>query len=384
MKIIVLGGAGDMGSTTVRDLAANPDVGELAIADYNLEGAQALAAEINDPRVTAMKVDANDHESLVGAIEPYDVAASAIGPFYAFERKCASGAIDAGRHYVSLCDDYDAAQAVFELDEKASERGVTVLTGLGWTPGISNVLARKAAEELDTIERINVSWGASADDSEGFAVVLHTLHIFSGRVPSFQEGQLIEVPAGSGKERVRFPEPVGDCNVFHLGHPEPVTLPRTYPNVTTVTLKGGLSENLLNSLSIMMAKLHLSNTHGKRVAVAKLLKTLLPVIGKIGRPTEPSSAVRVDVAGTWNGDPAKVSYGSADHMDRLTGLPMAIGAVMLGRGDISRRGVMAPEACIPPDLFISEMSKRGVKFFEGPEMAQPMQVGPTPGSVETG
>ena len=375
MKIIVLGGAGDMGSMTVRDLAANPDVAELAIADYNLEGAQALAAEISDPRVTAVKVDANDHESLVAAIEPYDVAASAVGPFYAFERKCASGAIDAGKHYVSLCDDYDAAQSVFELDGKASERGVTVLTGLGWTPGISNVLVRKAAEQLDTIERIHVCWGASADDSEGFAVVLHTLHIFSGKVPSFQEGQLIEVPAGSAKEQVRFPEPVGDCNVFHLGHPEPVTLPRTYEDAHTVTLKGGLSENLLNSLSILMARLHLSNTHGKRVAIAKLLKALLPVIGKIGRPADPSSGIRVDVIGKRDGDTVEISYGSADHMDRLTGLPMAIGAVMLARGDILRRGVMAPEACIPPDLFIEEMSQRGVKFYEGPEMTQPMQVG---------
>lgn len=374
MKIIVLGGAGDMGSMTVRDLAANQVVEELVIADYNLDAALALAKELDDPRVTAVKVDANDHDALVAAIAPCDVAASAIGPFYAFERKCASAAIAAGRHYVSLCDDYDAAQAVFELDGDATKQGVTVLTGLGWTPGVSNVLVRKAADQLDTIEHINVAWGASADDSKGFAVILHTLHIFSGRVPSYQDGELVEVPAGSGKERVRFPEPVGDCKVYHLGHPEPVTLPLTYPEVKTVTLKGGLSENLLNALSILMARLHLSNTHRKRVAVAKLLKPLLPVIGWIGRPAEPSSGIRVDVTGTRRGNAVELCYGAADHMDRLTGLPMAIGAVMLGRGEIARRGVVAPEACIPPDRFISEMTARGVKFREGPEMSTPMQV----------
>jgi len=319
-----------------------------------------------------VKVDANDHEALVAAIEPHDVAASAVGPFYAFERKCAAAAIEAGRHYVSLCDDYDAAQAVYELDEAARERDVSVLTGLGWTPGISNVLARKAADQLDEVEEINVAWGSSASDSEGFAVILHTLHIFSGTVPSFQDGELLQVPAGSGKERVLFPQPLGECNVFHLGHPEPVTLPLTYPRARTVTLKGGLSEDMLNSLAILVARLHLSNTHGKRVAVAKLLKALLPVLGRIGKPAEPCSGVRVDVKGVKDGDPTRITYGAADNMDRLTGLPLAIGALMLGRGEITGRGVLAPEACIPPDPFIAELAKRGVTIYEGDRFERPV------------
>ena len=293
------------------------------------------------------------------------MAASAVGPFYKFEVKCASAAIDAGCHYVSLCDDYDAAEAVLALDEKAKAAGVTVLTGLGWTPGISNVLARKAMDNLDTAEEINVAWGSSASDSNGFAVILHTLHIFTGTVPNFRDGQLVQVPAGSGKERVRFPHPLGECNVFHLGHPEPITLPRTFTSVRTVTLKGGLSENLLNILTVMLGKLRLTNTPAKRERMAKLLKVLLPVLSRIGRPGNPCSGVRVDVKGTKAGQPAQVTYGAADHMNNLTSIPLAIGAVMLGRGDITHRGVVAPEACIPPEQFIRELAKRQIKLYEG-------------------
>lgn len=365
MRIIVLGGAGDMGSRTVRDLAEQPAVESLVIGDYDEARAQALAESLNDPKVSALKVDANDHDALVGAIRDHDVAASAVGPFYRYEAKCAAAAIEAGRHYVSVCDDYDAAQAVLRLDEAARQQEVTVLTGVGWTPGISNVVARQAADQLDSVEEINVAWGSSASDSEGFAVILHTLHIFTGRVPSFQNGKLVEVPAGSGKERVLFPEPVGEVNVFHLGHPEPVTLPLTFTDVRTVTLKGGLSENFLNSLAILMSKLRFTNTPGKRDAIGKLLKPLLPVLGRIGRPANPCSAVRVDVTGTRQGDSVRLSYGAADHMDNLTGVPLAIGAIMLGRGDIERRGVVAPEACIPPEAFISELAQRDIAVYEG-------------------
>lgn len=365
MRVIVLGGAGDMGSRAVRDLVEQPDVEALVIGDYDAAKAQALAARLHSPKVSVVTVDANDHDALVQAITPYDVVASAVGPFYKFEGKCVAAAIDAGRAYVSICDDYDGAQAALALDDRAQQRGVSVLTGMGWTPGLSNILARKGVEELQSVDEINVAWGGSASDSEGFAVILHTLHIFTGVVPSFQNGRLIDVPAGSGKERVRFPQPVGEINVFHLGHPEPVTLPRTFTSVRTVTLKGGLSEDFLNSLSILMNKLHLTSTPDRRDTVARLVKTLLPVLSKVGKPAHPCSAIRVDVKGTKNGSRAQVTYGAADHMNALTGVPLAIGALMLGRGAITQRGVIAPEACVPPAQFISELAKRGIKIFSG-------------------
>ena len=365
MRVIVLGGAGDMGSRAVRDLVEQPDVEALVIGDYDEARARALAGSLHSPRVSVVKVDANDHDALVRAITPYDVVASAVGPFYKFEAKCAAAAIDAGRAYVSICDDYDGAQAALALDETAQQHGVTVLTGMGWTPGLSNILARKGVEELQSVDEINVAWSGSAADSKGFAVILHTLHIFTGVVPSFQTGRLVDVPAGSGEERVRFPQPVGEISVFHLGHPETVTLPRTFPSVRTVTLKGGLSEGLLNSLSILMNTLHLTRTPKRREIVARFVKPLLPVLSRVGKPAHPCSAIRVDVKGTKNGRRAQVTYGAADHMDALTAVPLAIGALMLGRGAITRRGVIAPEACVPPAPFIRELATRGIRIFSG-------------------
>ena len=363
MRIVVLGGAGDMASRAVRELAAEPEVTAVTVADLNLEGAQRLAAELGD-KVTAVWVDANDHTALVEVIRGHDSAASGIGPFYRYEVRVARAAIEAEVPYVSLCDDYDAAQAVLELDGEARAAGVTVLTGLGWTPGLSNMLARKGAEQFDLVDEINVAWGSSASDSEGYAVILHTLHIFSGLVPSFQKGRLFNIPAGSGKEGILFPPPVGRVNCYHVGHPEPVTLPRFLPGVRTVTLKGGLSEQPLNDLAIWLARLRLTDTPAKKDVLGQIIKAALPFLSKLGQAEEPCSAVRVDVGGWADGVYRQVSYGAAAHMPELTGLPLAIGARMLARGDVHMPGVIAPEACLEPEVFLAELERRGVAVHD--------------------
>ncbi|MGD9048443.1 MAG: saccharopine dehydrogenase NADP-binding domain-containing protein, partial [Anaerolineae bacterium] len=78
MRIIVLGGAGDMASRAVRELAAEPDVTRVTIADCNLETAERLASELGE-KVVATRVDANDQDALVAAIGGHDAAASGIG-----------------------------------------------------------------------------------------------------------------------------------------------------------------------------------------------------------------------------------------------------------------------------------------------------------------
>jgi lysine 6-dehydrogenase len=363
MDVVVLGGAGDMGSLAVRDLAQDPDVGRLTIADANLEAGRRLAAELDRDRVEAIRVDADDRSALAAALRGHDAAGGAIGPFYLYEAPIVRAAIDAGVPYASICDDYDAAKAALALDAEARSAGVPVVTGIGWTPGLSNVLARHAADRLDEVETIEVAWGASAVDSAGFAVILHTIHIFTGQVPSWRDGREVAVEAGSGRQRVRFPAPVGEIDVFHLGHPEPVTMPRFLSGVKTVTLKGGLSERPLNTLARTLARLGLTDTPAKKRWLGQAIKGAMPVLGRLGAVEEPCSAIRVDVSGRVGGEPRTVSYGAADHMEALTGVPLAIGVRMLARGEIAP-GVHAPEAVVPPGPFLAGLAARGVTILE--------------------
>ncbi|NIM52309.1 MAG: NmrA family NAD(P)-binding protein, partial [Gemmatimonadales bacterium] len=117
MRIIVFGGAGDMGSRAVEDLADASGVDQVTIADREVTAADKLAATLRGrgAQVDVKAVDANDHDALVEAMQGYDVAASSLGPFYRFETRLIRAAIEAGVDYASICDDWSAAQSV--LDE---------------------------------------------------------------------------------------------------------------------------------------------------------------------------------------------------------------------------------------------------------------------------
>lgn len=360
MKVVVLGGAGDMGSAAVRDLVKFTDVTGVTIADINTAAAEKLAASLGGSRVSVAKLDAASPADLVRVIAGHDVAAGALGPFYRFERPIVEAVLEAGVDYVSICDDHDAAEAVLQLDRAARGKGRRVLTGLGWTPGLSNLLACKGCGELDEVESIRIYWAGSAGDSEGFAVILHTIHIFTGLVTSFRDGQAVAVKAGSEKEVVEFLLPLGKVSTFHVGHPEPVTLPRYLEGVREVTLKGGLAENYLNGLARLVAALRLTNTPRKKQRLGKVMKKLMPLF-----PVNKErcfSGIRVDLSGSRGARKVRLTYAAVDHMHRLTGIPLSIGTYMMGRGQIERTGVFGPEApgAVDPDRFLQELARRDV------------------------
>ncbi|MGI5882304.1 MAG: saccharopine dehydrogenase family protein [Dethiobacteria bacterium] len=361
MKIVVLGGTGDMGSAAVEDLIKFTDVGQVTIAARNTAAAEKLALSLGDPRIVVQKFDAASPGDLIRVMQGHDVAAGALGPFYRFEKPLVRAALAAGVDYVSICDDHDAVQEVLPFDQAARDKGRRIITGLGWTPGITSIFARKGFGELEETESIGVYWAGSVGDSEGLAVILHTLHIFTGRVTSFQQGREVAVKAGTGKAIVQFPEPLGKVQVFHLGHPEPVTLPRYLPGLREVTLKGGLAESYLHILAKTMVALGLTSTDSRKQKLGWLMKKMLPLF-----PTNKKRALsgaKVEITGWRGGKNMRISYATVDQMRRLTGIPLSIGAGMLAKGIISRYGVFGPEAegAIGADTFLQELARRDIK-----------------------
>ena len=360
MKIVVLGGAGDMGAEAVHDLYENSRASEIIIADKNTRAARKLADTLDPERITVREVDATSHESLVNAMAGSTVVAGALGPFYRFERPIVEACLEAGANYVSICDYHDAVESVLELDDKARILGRRILTGLGWTPGLSNLLARRGYDQLEQVDTINIYWAGSAGDSHGLAVILHLFHIFTGKVTSYQNSRYVAVKAGSDKEGVAFPDPLGKVNTFHLGHPEPITIPRYLRGINEVTLKGGLAENYINTLARFFSALGLTGARPTRFLLSRLIKLLLPVFPVNKKRSV--SGIRVDLDGTNQGAPAAFSYAAIAPMRRLTGIPLSIGVNMMAENKIARFGVFGPEAdnAVDSKKFIEELEKRGV------------------------
>jgi len=371
MKILVLGGAGDMGSRAVEALAQAPDVEQITIADKEIGSARALAERLNGPKtkVDAKWVDAADHRGLVEAMRGYTLVASTLGPFYLFEAKLVAAAIEARVHYASICDDWLAAEQVLHrFDERARREQVKILSGLGTSPGISNVGIRFLASKMDKPERADVYVYMPLDGGGGPAVISHTLFIMSGEVPAWRDGRRVMLRACSEHKVVEFPR-CGPLDVWNMGHSEPVTIPRFIRGIREVNFFMGFGAG--SNLLVVPARMRLFDRQGSRRVFEKVLRG----IERLSATKEPRwGAVRIEVWGERGGEKAYEAGFGIGQMRNATGLSLAVGSLMLGRGEVvtEEGGVFGPEACLDPTVFLARMKDAGVTAYSDLSMTNPV------------
>lgn len=369
MKIIALGGAGQEGSTTVRLLAADPRVEELVIADIDLEAAGALASAEGMGRARAAQIDVSDIGRLKALIDGADVVANFVGPYYRFGKPTLEAAIAVGTNYVDICDDVDATEACFGLNDAARTAGVTAVIGLGASPGLANVLARHGAEMMDAASDVDIRWQVSATDVDSLgesAAMFHFFHAVHGDIPQFLDGALRPVPAYSGEESVDF-RSIGTRQAFFTAHPEPVTIPRYLPGLRNVTCKGGIA-GLDEAVGALRALGLTSNDpitiDGVAIAPRRFAMRLLDALPAPDPLPEPKSGLKVIVRGRKDGAPLAVELEVVrpTRMSPLTGIPTAVGALLVAQKQVLAPGVTAPEGVFDTTLFLAELESHGVEI----------------------
>ena len=368
MKVLVLGGAGGMGRAAVLELARRSEVTSIVVADVNQAAAEKVATEAAPASVEARRLDVNEHEAMVRAMQDADIIVSAVGPYYRLGLPVARAAIEAGRNYVDICDDYDATADILGLDSQAKMAGVTLLVGMGASPGITNLLALKGTREMDRAEVIKTAWVVRAAEiglaagppPELDAAAIHMVYACTGFVPTFRDNRWVRIPAFEIGEMVGFPG-LGPYQVFHVGHPEPITLPQFIPGLREASNLGGLNPPPLNDEIRQLARGHREPLHPAPDAPP-------------GREYPPAGGLTVIVEGESGGRRMRRAYAmreaggeseaaSREGMAQATGVPLAIGALLLGGGSIYDKGVLPPEACVDPDEFFRELGSSLGRFF---------------------
>jgi lysine 6-dehydrogenase len=154
MKVLSLGGAGAVCQHATRDLAEFSKFDEIVIGDYDLTAAQKLADEIGDPRLRALKVDAGNYEGLVQVFKGFDVILNGLPWKYdlAVTRAC----LEAGVSGLDVSTEEDQ----WSYDAAAREKGIVFIPGMGATPGITNAMARRGADQLDEVDDIQINFAA--------------------------------------------------------------------------------------------------------------------------------------------------------------------------------------------------------------------------------
>ncbi len=370
MKVLVVGGTGGMGQGVARDLIKQERIETVTLGDINIDPGRVQEKLKASPKVSLVKIDVNDHAGMVAAIRAADVAVNCAGPFYKTAVAVARAAVEAKVNYIDICDDYEAAQILFasDIDAAAKAAGITVLTGMGSDPGTNNVLVKWYADRLDRVDEIYLYCVVSIAELAG-AAWDHSLHMVLGRIPQYIDGQLVEVDGGGGEEIEHFLEPLGECLISYVGHPQPITIPKYIQGVKTVVIKGALIPVWVDRLIKEQKAMGLLanepvDVRGNKVVPYDLALKLWDTIPQDRDNGPQASGLKVIVKGERQGK--QVTY-TADIVGRMapgTGLPASIAALMMDAGKVTVKGVVAPEGCIDPDMFLSELLKRGARIHQ--------------------
>ncbi len=380
MRVLVLGGAGSMGQGVARDLIKQPQVEEVVLGDL-YPNPERLAPKLRDSdKIKLIEMDVNHHQGMVEAFKGKDVVINCAGPFYKTAVPVAKAAVEAKVNYIDICDDYEGTEILFnsEIDALAREVGITVLTGMGSDPGTNNVLVKWYADRLTTVDEIHLYWVVSIAELAG-AAWDHSLHMTLGKIPQYLNGELVLIEGGTGVTPVQFLEPLGECHVRYVGHPQPLTIPRYIKGVKNVIIKGALiplwvDELIKEQRDTGFLSKQPVEIKGTRVVPYDLTLKLWEYIPE-GRDRGPqASGLKVIVKGTREGN--QVTY-TADMVGRMapgTGLPAAIAALMMNAGHVTAKGVVAPEGCVDPAKFLAEFLKRGARIHQTETISSMLKV----------
>src|SRR5699024_2559331 len=155
----------------------------------------------------------------------------------------------AGCDYVDIADDVEGTRSILELNKAATEKDVTLITGAGLSPGVSNWLASDLIQTHPEIDGIQIAWVVHEIDPGGLAPLRHMLHMAVSPCPVWRDGKMIESPGfvpGTAK-RYQMPEPVGSVEAYDTAHPEPLTLSQAYPQLRYASCQGALQPAWANA-----------------------------------------------------------------------------------------------------------------------------------------
>lgn len=372
MKVLITGAAGQMAQPIIKYLISLAVVDELTLGDFNEVKLAEVIEKQGSPKCRPMKLDIRNWQLLSEALAGQDVVLNLVGPYYKFGTTVLEAAIQSGVNYVDIVDDFDTTQQLLDLNEQAAAANITALIATGASPGLTNVLARLSADLMDEVEEINTSWVVGEANSEYTGAIVHLFHAMGNEVPTFKDGkiQFIMPCQQDGARLINFPQPIGEFEVFHIGHPEPVTLGKFIPGVKTVTNRGAIWPKDKNDLFRVLVATGFTSEQpipfkGETLVPLDFFEAMFKVWKQIFPPdTEPSKmATCIEVIGKKENRNVVYTYYLSDYgeMEEYTGNSAAVGVEMVLDGQANIKGVIAPE-CLNPLEYLRRLRQSTVAF----------------------
>jgi len=402
---VLLVGAGGVGTAITRIAARRSFFEAMVVADRDLARAEAAvaAAEDGTGRFSAARVDASDEAAVTALLAERrcDVLLNATDP--RFVMPLFGAALAAGADYLDMAMSLSRphperphqecgvklGDEQFERAAEWEEAGRLALVGMGVEPGLSDVFARYAADELfDAIEEIGVRDGANLTvDGYDFAPsfsIWTTIEECLNPPVVYEAGRgWFTTPPFSEPEVFDFPEGIGPVSCVNVEHEEVLLMPR-WVDAGRVTFKYGLGEEFIGTLRTLH-QLGLDRTEpvavgsdlgAARVSPRDVVAACLPDPATLGERMHGKTCAGTWVKGTKDGRAREVylyhvvdnqwsmrEYGSQAVVWQTAVNPV-VALELMAAGTWAGSGVLGPEAFAPRpflDLLTSYGAPWGVR-----------------------
>ncbi|WP_103104595.1 saccharopine dehydrogenase family protein [Brevibacillus reuszeri] len=381
MKVLCLGGAGRICRESILDLVQYSSFEKITVADFNEEEGRKIVEALNDPRVDFVQINVRDHEDTVNKMRGYDIVMD--GTTITLNGLSTACIAEAGCHGINL-NGFGAEEASDEIFKK---NGKTCVPGFGMTPGVTQMMAMHAANQLDTVESVRVSHGAFRPIAFSRSITETTTYEYDPLLPGrvvYENGEFVQVPPFARPREIQLPEPYGKTIQYIIPHAETKTL------ATALADKGvGLIEVRgtwpAKNMQLVRALYDWGFMRNNKITVNDKEIGVLDCISEYlfhsteGQETELYGySLHVEVIGTKDGRRVQhvlyhthpASDGSVEGWEKLraytrnVGIPMAVATEMIAKGMVKKTGVLIPEEAFEPAEVFAELEKRGIFMHE--------------------
>lgn len=387
--IFVVVGAGAMGRIVVKDLIETvPQRSAIVVCDVDRRGLRGIASlrpQRSRVRVRTVLHDARNVRTTARLLTSVGAFAAINATSHHLNLAIMDAARRARAHYCDLGGLFHVTRKQLPLHAEWKTAGRLALLGIGAAPGIVNVMARSAADTMETVREIHVMLGSadrpnpSTDAALAVSYSIQTVIEEATQAAAvYSGGRMMFVPPLSGAREVDFPEPVGRKQAACTIHSEVATLPLTYKSrglrecSFRIAFPASVVERLALLRSMGLLSKHPLPVDGVTVAPRDVLLAAL----RSAPPPPPSSPeeeyeiLRVVVRGTRNDQPIEETVDChtparadwAIGSDINTGSPPSIAMQMLAAGEITARGCLPPERAIPAQSFFTHLERRGMSI----------------------
>ncbi|MGC1308528.1 MAG: saccharopine dehydrogenase NADP-binding domain-containing protein [Phormidesmis sp.] len=351
--VLILGGNGRIGRSVAADILAN------TTAEVTVTGRSGAAAFELSPRQRYLPLTLADEGAVEAAIAQHDLVIHCAGPFRSRNHHVLLSCINQGKPYLDVADSPDYVNKALTYRQQAQAAGMTAVISTGIFPGISGSMVRQGIEQLDTAEKVHLSYLVAGSGGAGLTVMRTTFIELQTPFMSKIQGRWQAIEPYSEREVIEFPR-YGKGGVYWFNTIEALTVADTFPAVQTIVTKFGSVPDYYNRLTWLMARMPKAWLR-KDWLIEGLSKISYRMTQVTDSRTGVGIAMRVQIDGEKAGHPATY-LSTLEHEDTAFCAGCGTGAIaqLILTNQLNKPGIWPVEQALTTDLFEETLSQRNL------------------------